>query len=144
MFKELFEKTSKAQPKLTEGTAVYKGDRSGKSFDDFTYDKEYEYQETPDYENSGEIIVTNDKGEEIRHPGIDFDFLDEKKLQEMKKKAIAAIKDAAEARAIAQEWQKWQSEESLSYGEVAEWQQYFEAIAKKFGLEEEFKENGII
>lgn len=49
-----------------------------------------------------------------------------------------------EARQQAIAWQQWQSEQSLSYGEVAEWEDHFTAIAKKFNLTEEFKENGII
>lgn len=31
-----------------------------------------------------------------------------------------------------------------SYGELVEYQAYFEELAKKFDLVEEFKENGII
>jgi hypothetical protein len=54
------------------------------------------------------------------------------------------IKTADEARQYAIEWQQWQAEQSLSYGEMAEWQNEFEAIAKEFDLLEEFKENGII
>ena len=54
------------------------------------------------------------------------------------------IKSIEEARDKAIEWQKWQSNENLSYGELIEWQDYFSTLAKRFGLEEEFKENGII
>lgn len=49
-----------------------------------------------------------------------------------------------EARDYAIEWQNWQSEQSLSYGEVAEWAGIFRALAEKFDLIEEFEENGII
>ena len=54
------------------------------------------------------------------------------------------IKTEAEARQYAIDWQSWSSEQSLSYSELAEWQVYFTAIAKKFGLTREFVENGII
>lgn len=54
------------------------------------------------------------------------------------------IKTEAEARQMAIDWQNWQSQESLSYGELSEWQEYFEGLGKKFNLTEEFKENGII
>lgn len=49
-----------------------------------------------------------------------------------------------EARQYAIDWQNWQSEQSLSYGELAEWRAVFAELAIKFGLEEEFEENGII
>lgn len=49
-----------------------------------------------------------------------------------------------EAREQAIEWQNWQSEQSLSYGEILQWQEYFESIAKEYDLTEEFKENGIL
>lgn len=52
---------------------------------------------------------------------------------------------AAEARDAAIEWQHWMSEQSLSYGELAEWSAYFENIAARFPeLRDEFQENGII
>lgn len=54
------------------------------------------------------------------------------------------IKTAEEARQYAIEWEHWQSEQSLSYSELAEWQAIFETLADKFDLTEEFKENGII
>lgn len=54
------------------------------------------------------------------------------------------ITTAEEARQYAIDWQVWQSEQSLSYGELAEWQAIFQALADRFGLAEEFKENGII
>jgi hypothetical protein len=49
-----------------------------------------------------------------------------------------------EARQYAIGWQQWVSEQSLTYGELAEWQEHFRAIAIKFDLLEEFNENGII
>lgn len=57
---------------------------------------------------------------------------------------IATIKDAGEGRSIAVDWQHWASEQNLSYGELANWQAFFEQIAAKFpDLTEEFKENAI-
>lgn len=53
-------------------------------------------------------------------------------------------KTKEEARDKAIEWQYWQAEQSLSYVESAKWQCYFEETGKKFGLLEEFKENGIL
>lgn len=62
----------------------------------------------------------------------------------MQLKPIDDIKGKEEARDIAVEYQNWAGGQSLSYGELAEYQSYFEALAKKFGLVDEFKENGII
>ena len=59
-------------------------------------------------------------------------------------KDISSVQTDGEARDLAIDWQKWQSEQSLSQGELVEYQDYFEQLAKKFGLEDEFKENGII
>lgn len=52
-----------------------------------------------------------------------------------------------EARQEAIEWQTlYFSEDApdLSYGELADYYAYFEALGRRFGLLEEFKENGII
>lgn len=57
---------------------------------------------------------------------------------------ISKITTADEARQYAIDWQNWQSEQSLSWGELAEWQAIFETLATKFDLTEEFKENGIL
>lgn len=54
------------------------------------------------------------------------------------------ITSAEEAREHAIEWQHWAGEQNLSYGELAEWQAHFEKLANRFGLMEEFKENGIL
>jgi hypothetical protein len=48
------------------------------------------------------------------------------------------------ARSFAIRWQEWQSKQSLSYGELIEWQEYFSRVAKRFSLTREFQENGII
>jgi hypothetical protein len=57
-------------------------------------------------------------------------------------KIKVSTKEEARSRAI--DWQTWASEQSLSYSELMDWQVYFEALAVKFDLLEEFKENGII
>ena len=62
----------------------------------------------------------------------------------MKVKEITTIKTKEEARQIAIDWQTWASRKSMSYGEVSQWQGYFETLAKKFNLKKEFKENGIV
>lgn len=54
------------------------------------------------------------------------------------------INTKEQARQKAIDWQQWQSERSLNYCEIVEWQIYFEDLAKKFRLKTEFKENGII
>ena len=77
---------------------------------------------------TNEVIGEDDEGVEITN---------------MTKKPIETIETADEAQSIAIEWQKWQSDQSLSYGEMAEWQAYFESLSNKFDLSEEFKENGI-
>ncbi len=51
---------------------------------------------------------------------------------------------AEEARQYAIDWQKWASEQNLSYAELGYWQGVFLALGEKFDLTEEFKENGII
>ena len=63
----------------------------------------------------------------------------------MKPKPIEKVATAGEARQLAIEWQNWQSEQSLSWGEMSEWSGYFEQLATKFPeLTEEFKENAVI
>ena len=54
------------------------------------------------------------------------------------------ITTAEAARQYAVDWQQWQSERAMSYGEVMEWQEILQKLADKFGLEAEFKENGIL
>lgn len=49
-----------------------------------------------------------------------------------------------EARQEAIDWQREAGEKDMSYAELAEAGAYFTKLAKKFNLEEEFKENGII
>ncbi len=57
---------------------------------------------------------------------------------------IDHVTDADAARQAAIDWQNWASDQSLSYGELAFWNSKLEAIADKFNLTDEFKENGII
>ncbi len=56
---------------------------------------------------------------------------------------IETITSEEEARDFAIQYQHWQSEQSLSWGEVADWNCFFEKLGEKFDLTEEFKENGI-
>lgn len=51
-------------------------------------------------------------------------------------------KNATRQKAI--EWQADFENHNYSYGELAEWTSYFEQLAKRYGLTEEFRENGII
>ena len=50
-------------------------------------------------------------------------------------------KEKARQKAI--DWQYEFSETSMSWGELAAYQAYFEAIGKRYGLLREFRENGI-
>ena len=54
------------------------------------------------------------------------------------------LNDEAKQRDLAIDWQQWQAEHSLSYGEIVYFQNYFERLATKLDLTDEFKENGII
>ena len=55
------------------------------------------------------------------------------------------ITTAEDARAYAIEWQHWQAEQNLSYGELLEWQNYFDGLATQWPeLADEFRTNGII
>ena len=62
----------------------------------------------------------------------------------MKIKTVSAINTQEDARQTAIDWQSWASGQNLSYGELSEYQGYFETLGEKFGLTEEFRENGII
>jgi hypothetical protein len=68
----------------------------------------------------------------------------ERQLNFQIKKPVSEIKTVDEAKQLAIDWQTWQSDKSLSYAELAEWQEYFRKLAVKFHLVREFKENGII
>ena len=62
----------------------------------------------------------------------------------MKIEQLSTIKTEDKARQAAIDWQAWSAEQSLSYGELADWAAGFEELAKKFNLTYEFKENGIL
>lgn len=47
------------------------------------------------------------------------------------------------ARQKAIDWQNFFNEMSLSYTELAYWQEYFEKIGRRYGLLTEFRENAI-
>ena len=65
-------------------------------------------------------------------------------LEEFKTVSIEELKTADDAREHAQEWQAWTANNKLTLGELIDWENYFEYIAKKFDLTEEFKENGVL
>lgn len=50
----------------------------------------------------------------------------------------------ANARQKAIDWQMDYPNNNFSYGELAEFTEYFTRLAKHYGLVKEFKENGII
>jgi hypothetical protein len=57
---------------------------------------------------------------------------------------LDSIKTEEQGRDFAVAWQHWQSDQSMSYGELHEWQVFFEQLADKFpNLKDEFKENAI-
>jgi hypothetical protein len=62
----------------------------------------------------------------------------------MKPKAVTDVKTRGEAISIAIDWQRWCGDHAVSYGELADYQGYFEKLANKFNLRDEFKENGIL
>jgi hypothetical protein len=57
-------------------------------------------------------------------------------------KGDITTQDEARDEAIA--WQNWQATQALSMSEVAEWASYFQALAEKFDLIDEFQENGLV
>lgn len=67
-----------------------------------------------------------------------FQFTDQ---TEIHGKEIETVEDARDA---AVDWQHWCSDRSMSYGELFEWQCLFTRLAERFGLTEEFVENGIL
>jgi hypothetical protein len=55
------------------------------------------------------------------------------------------INSPDEARDAAINWQSWMSDQTMSWGEVTEWEAYFSWLAARFPeLTDEFVENGII
>lgn len=57
---------------------------------------------------------------------------------------MVQVDNKEDARQQAIDWQAWQAEQALSYGEMIEWQDYFIQLADRFNLISEFNENGII
>lgn len=57
---------------------------------------------------------------------------------------VSKVRDAGHATEIAIDYQMYAGEHSLSYGELIYFTNRLEAIAEKFGLTDEFKENGVI
>lgn len=57
-------------------------------------------------------------------------------------KSYQERKAAAREKAI--NWQNDFENHNYSWLELAQWQQYFEKLARRYGLTEEFTENGII
>ena len=53
-------------------------------------------------------------------------------------------KNKEKAREKAIEWQRDFENHNYSWGELAYYQNYFEKLAKRYGLVEEFRENAII
>lgn len=57
-------------------------------------------------------------------------------------KSYQERKENARNKAI--EWQQDFENHNYSYGELAAWTEYFKKLARRYGLIEEFTENGII
>ena len=57
-------------------------------------------------------------------------------------KTYAQQKESARQAAI--DWQLTWYDTNYSYGELAEYMEYFEKLARRFGLVREFRENAII
>ena len=98
-----------------------------------------------DQKKIGKMIDKADKKIRGKIAGINdvylFSFNPVVKGDSMKRKEI---RTKGEARQEAIDWQHWVSEQNLSYGELAEYGDYFTELARKFGLMREFRENGII
>ena len=82
VFEDIFKPASPEEIKKRRDSAshiavIYRGDRSGESYDDFTYDKQYDAIEVRDDPGMGlgtALLLKNDKGREVIMPSIDFDF----------------------------------------------------------------------
>jgi len=63
----------------------------------------------------------------------------------MKIPSINTIKTAEQAEELAIEWSNWEPEPQLSWQELADWSNFFSALADKFPeLRDDFIENAII
>jgi hypothetical protein len=65
-------------------------------------------------------------------------------MNKKQQKQYESIHTQDDARQFAIDWQVWQAEQSLSWGELAEWGEIFERLANEYDLVDEFKENGLI
>ena len=65
-------------------------------------------------------------------------------IMEYKFHLLPIITNADAARDVAIAWQQWQSERDMYLSELGEWNEYFTKLAEKYGLTDEFTENGII
>ena len=99
--------------------------------------------ETDDYSQAQEMRVhlqaqMSEAGEK------DFYYIIEDTLMNKleKQKGYHYYKELARQNAIA--YQSFMSEQSLSYQEIVDGQQYFLKVGQRYGLLKEFKENGII
>lgn len=59
------------------------------------------------------------------------------------KKIMYDLQNAGDAENMAIDWQNWQSKQSMSWGDVANWRCLFEAIGREFDIFAEFRENYI-
>lgn len=57
---------------------------------------------------------------------------------------LSLVTSKEEAKQLAIDWQQEAGKQDISYFELTMFQSYFEQLAKRFNLTEEFKENGII
>lgn len=57
---------------------------------------------------------------------------------------LEEVKTADEAQGLAIDWQQHCADGGIGYSELSEYQKYFEVLANKFDLTDEFQENGII
>lgn len=57
---------------------------------------------------------------------------------------IENCKTKEHARELALDWQTWQAEQKMYWGEVSEWREKFYQLGKRVKLVKEFRENGII
>ena len=69
---------------------------------------------------------------------------EEKTILTVRKNASKYELMQAAVRESAQEWQQRTTEKSLSYAELLHDTRIFKKYAKKYGLQREFRENGII
>jgi transcription initiation factor TFIIIB Brf1 subunit/transcription initiation factor TFIIB len=107
---------------------------------DLTLDELKQTQRALDYFLANFDLTTSEKRAANRaYDKLDA-FIDEQQLNY----GIDHVTDADTAQQVAIDWQNWASNQSLSYGELASWTSKLEAIATKFNLTDEFKENGII